>query len=86
MSETNVTSILAGKSIKDLREEFKITKRELAEQIGAPSVTVVEEIESGARAIPAQFVKGFVRTFGATAQDFTSVFGVDGATGQKLAA
>ena len=54
----------AGAWLRDLRIAAEITERELAEQVGAPAVYWIEEIEAGRRAMPVAFYMGYARAFG----------------------
>ncbi len=59
-----------GARIRSLREGWEITQLELAEQIDAPSVNWVEEVESGKRPINSAFYKSFAKCFRLSAQEF----------------
>lgn len=61
-----------GTWLKDLRLAAEITERELAEQIGAPTALWVEQIETGRRAVPAAFHRGYARTFAIPVADFVA--------------
>ena len=71
-----------GTWLKEQRLAAEITEWELAEQIGAPSVAYVAEIESGRRAGPATMLAAYARTFGLPAAAFAArclkFYGTDG--------
>ena len=61
-----------GAWLRDMRLAAEVTEREIAEQVGAPAVYWIEEIEAGRRAVPVSFYAGFARTFGVPAGAFAA--------------
>lgn len=59
-----------GRFIAELRENAQLTAAELAEQIAAPSVQWVEEVELGLRPVPSSMYRAYARHLGIPARDF----------------
>lgn len=74
MSKNEFSWVKAGEWLKSLREEWLLTRAELAEQVGAPSVNWMGEVEEGQRAVAADLFKGFARSFNMSVQDFANAY------------
>ncbi|WP_259782947.1 helix-turn-helix domain-containing protein [Aestuariispira ectoiniformans] len=74
MNKNEFTWAKAGEWLKGLREEWLLTRAELAEQVGAPSVNWLGEIEEGERALATDLFKGFARSFNMSVQDFAKTY------------
>ena len=59
-----------GKRIQSLRMDCEITQLELAEQISAPSIKWLQEIEAGERPVTSAYYKNFARTLNQSAGKF----------------
>lgn len=74
MSKNEFSWAKAGQWLKGLREEWLLTRAELAEQVGAPSAHWLSEVEEGERAVASDLFKGFARSFNMSAQDFAKAY------------
>ncbi|RED52227.1 helix-turn-helix domain-containing protein [Aestuariispira insulae] len=63
--------ITGGVWLKELREEWQITRAELAEQVGA-SAEWLARAEAGEESVAANFFKDFARSFNMTVAEFAN--------------
>ncbi len=59
-----------GKRILALRNESEITQLELAEQIDAPTLSWLQEVEAGERPISSAYYKNFARSLNLSTDEF----------------
>lgn len=59
-----------GEWISGLRQKNQITKGELVEQAGLPSIDWLEELEKGSRPVTSRYFKGLARSFSTPSRDF----------------
>ena len=59
-----------GERIQGLRTDSEITQLELAEQIYAPSITWVQQIEAGERPVTSAYYKRFARSLNQSTEQF----------------
>ncbi|MDW3206755.1 MAG: helix-turn-helix transcriptional regulator [Alphaproteobacteria bacterium] len=75
---TNTTDIRGpwvegGHQIAALRKAREITKAELAEQAGLPSVAWIADVEAGRRPVPSVFYKALGLQLGMSASEFAAL-------------
>ena len=75
-NEKNMTTLApwaaGGVWLRSLRDRAEITARELAEQVGAPSVVWLLEVEAGLRPVPSSMYKGYAKHLGVVVSDFAA--------------
>ena len=59
-----------GEWVRGLRLTSQITKQELVEQAGLPSIAWLEELEGGSRPVPSRYFKSLARSFSAPSAEF----------------
>ena len=74
--EMNMTTlapwVAGGAWLRSLRDHAEITARELAEQVGAPSVVWLLEVEAGLRPVPSSMYKDYAKHLGVVVSDFAA--------------
>lgn len=61
-----------GVWLRSLRDRSEITARELAEQVGAPSVVWLLEVEAGLRPVPSSMYQTYAKHVGVAVSDFAA--------------
>lgn len=61
-----------GVWMRSLRQNAQITAQELAEQVSAPSLAWVLEVEAGLRPVPSSMYKAYAEHLGVPVSDFAA--------------
>lgn len=61
-----------GAWLRSLRDRSEITARELAEQVGAPSVVWLLEVEAGLRPVPSSMYRSYAKHVGVIVSEFAA--------------
>ena len=64
--------VSGGAWLRGLRDSAEITAHELAEQVGAPSVVWLLEVEAGLRPVPSSMYKAYAKHVGVAVSDFAA--------------
>ena len=75
-NELNTTTLApwaaGGVWLRSLRDRSEITARELAEQVGAPSVVWLLEVEAGLRPVPSSMYHDYAKHVGVAVSVFAA--------------
>lgn len=73
MNSTTLAPWAAGGAwLRALRDRAEITAGELAEQVGAPSVVWLLEVEAGLRPVPSSMYQSYAKHLGVVVSEFAA--------------